>query len=140
MAQWRKWRIPVNTMAILCLSQAFIISSSAIEPPGWMIAFTPILAASKTASSFGKNASDARQEFFESFPALRRVINTESTLDIWPAPIPTVRPAPGKDNGIGFYVFATFHAKISDDISFKDGFLLVTIFIFCSSIVRVSSS
>ncbi|MBI3354831.1 MAG: hypothetical protein HY034_08100, partial [Nitrospirae bacterium] len=40
-----KCLMPVNTIAILCLSAAAITSSSRIEPPGWIIAFIPAFAA-----------------------------------------------------------------------------------------------
>ena len=42
-----KCLIPVNTIAIPCLSAAFITSSSRIEPPGWITARTPSLAAAE---------------------------------------------------------------------------------------------
>jgi len=32
---------PVNTIVMPCSSAAAIVSSSRIEPPGWMIAVTP---------------------------------------------------------------------------------------------------
>jgi len=43
--QCRKWRIPVNSMAISCSSAAAMTSSSRRDPPGWMMARTPTSAA-----------------------------------------------------------------------------------------------
>ena len=53
-AQWRKWRRPVKTIARWCRSATSIAISSRIEPPGWMIAVTPALAASEIPSGNGK--------------------------------------------------------------------------------------
>jgi hypothetical protein len=52
--QWRKWRRPVNTIARWCRSATSIAISSRIEPPGWMIAVTPALAAIWIPSGNGK--------------------------------------------------------------------------------------
>lgn len=43
--QCLKCRHPVTTIAILCLSASAITSASATDPPVWMIALTPALAA-----------------------------------------------------------------------------------------------
>ena len=40
-AQCRKWRWPVNTMAMPCSSAAAMTSSSRTEPPGWITAGDP---------------------------------------------------------------------------------------------------
>ena len=42
-AQWRKWRMPVNSIAMPCSSAAAITSASRIEPPGWITAVMPWL-------------------------------------------------------------------------------------------------
>ncbi len=52
--QCRKWRRPVNTIARWCRSATSIAISSRIEPPGWMIAVTPALAAIWIPSGNGK--------------------------------------------------------------------------------------
>ena len=60
--QWRKWRIPVKTMARPASSAAAITSSSRIEPPGWMTAVAPAAAAARSPSAKGKKASEATTE------------------------------------------------------------------------------
>src|SRR3989338_7397257 len=57
--QWRKCRIPVKTMEILCSLAASMDSWSRRLPPGAITAETPVLAASSTQSRNGKNASEA---------------------------------------------------------------------------------
>ena len=52
--QWRKWRRPVKTIARWCRSATSIAISSRREPPGWMIAVTPAIAAWAMASGNGK--------------------------------------------------------------------------------------
>ena len=52
--QCLKWRRPVKTIARWCLSATSIAISSRIEPPGWMIAVTPALAATWMPSGNGK--------------------------------------------------------------------------------------
>lgn len=41
LAQWRKWRTPVKTMAIPASSAALMESWSRTLPPGWMMAAMP---------------------------------------------------------------------------------------------------
>ena len=53
-AQWRKWRRPVNTIARWWRSATSIAISSRIDPPGWMIAVIPALAAIWIPSGNGK--------------------------------------------------------------------------------------
>src|SRR4029077_13578638 len=60
-SQCRKWRIPVKTMASPSRSAAAITSASRTEPPGWITAVAPALAASSTPAGKGKNASEATQ-------------------------------------------------------------------------------
>ena len=62
LAQCRKWRMPVKTMAIPCSLAAAMTSASRIEPPGWITAVMPCSAATSTPSRNGKNASDATTE------------------------------------------------------------------------------
>src|SRR5215471_19291364 len=57
-----------------------------------MTATAPALAASSTLSRNGKNASDAKTEPASGDRAFDTAIRTESTRDIWPAPIASVRP------------------------------------------------
>src|SRR5690606_15203443 len=99
-AQCRKCLVPVNTIAMPCLSAAAITSSSRIEPPGWMTAVAPAATADSSPSAKGKKASDATTEPFVSGSAspatsaasiaLRAAMREESTRLIWPAPMPTV--------------------------------------------------
>ena len=49
-------------MVILCSSAAVIISSSRMDPPGWMTAVIPASAAESMPSLNGKNASDAMEK------------------------------------------------------------------------------
>src|SRR5690606_9419111 len=67
--QWRKWRTPVNTMAMPCSSAAAITSASRIEPPGWITALMPAWAAASMPSRNGKNASEAITEPSTTRPA-----------------------------------------------------------------------
>src|SRR4051794_34443250 len=60
--QWRKWRIPVNTIAKPASSAAAITSSSRIEPPGWITAVAPASTAVSSPSAKGKKASEATAE------------------------------------------------------------------------------
>ena len=59
LAQWRKWRMPVNTMATPAASAAATTSASRIDPPGWITAVAPAEMAACSPSANGKNASDA---------------------------------------------------------------------------------
>ena len=59
-AQCRKWRRPVKTIAVPASFAAAMTSSSRTEPPGWMAALTPAPKATFGPSSNGKNASEAR--------------------------------------------------------------------------------
>ena len=60
-------------------SAALMDSSSRIEPPGWIMAAIPCLAAVSTVSPNGKNASDARTAPFAASPACSRAILAEPT-------------------------------------------------------------
>jgi hypothetical protein len=61
-AQCRKWRVPVNTIAIPAASATAITSASRIEPPGWMTAVAPASIAASRPSAKGKKASEATTE------------------------------------------------------------------------------
>ena len=89
--QCLKTRHPVKTIAMLCSLAAWMTSSSLMDPPGWMIAVTPALAASSTPSLKGKNASYAITQPWVGSLAFMVAIFAESTRLIWPAPIPTAR-------------------------------------------------
>ncbi len=52
--QWRKWRMPVSTMAMPCSSAAAMTSASRFEPPGWITARTPYPAATSMLSRNGE--------------------------------------------------------------------------------------
>ena len=60
--QCRKWRMPVNTIAMPASSAALMTSSSRIDPPGWITAVAPASAATSSPSENGKNASEATTE------------------------------------------------------------------------------
>jgi hypothetical protein len=81
-AQWRKCRSPVRTIARPCSSAAAIDSASRTEPPGWITAAAPALAASSTPSRNGKNASDATTDPVSGARAFDTAMRTESTRDI----------------------------------------------------------
>ncbi|MCY1542669.1 hypothetical protein D9M68_784290 [compost metagenome] len=74
-------------------SAAAITSLSRIEPPGWITAVMPALAALSMPSRNGKKASEAMTAPFTSRPAcsaLMAAMRAELTRLIWPAPTPTV--------------------------------------------------
>ena len=58
--QCRKWRSPVNTMAMPCSSAAAMTSASRTLPPGWITAVMPAAAAASMPSRNGKKASLAQ--------------------------------------------------------------------------------
>ena len=60
--QWRKWRVPVSTMAMPCSSAAAMTSSSRTLPPGWITQVAPAATTTSRPSRNGKNASDATAE------------------------------------------------------------------------------
>ncbi len=102
-AQWRKWRMPVNTIATSLASAAAITSSSRIEPPGWMTAVAPAAIAESRPSANGRKASEATAEPLVSgygqpaaraaSSALMAAMRAESTRLICPAPMPAVCPS-----------------------------------------------
>src|SRR3978361_866417 len=104
--QCLKWRMPVNSIAMSDSSAAAITSSSRTEPPGWTTARAPAAASTSTPSRNGKNASDATALPASFSPALRSLIRTESTRDIWPAPMPTVTPSFANTIAFDFTRFA----------------------------------
>src|SRR6267142_5002237 len=109
--QCRKCRIPVNTMAKPRRSATAITSASRTEPPGWITAVAPALAASSTPSGNGKNASEATTHPASGDCAFMTAILTESTRLICPAPTPSVAPSFAKTIALDFTCFATFNAK-----------------------------
>ena len=111
MTQWRKCRIPVATIAIPAASAAAIVSTSRIEPPGWMIAVAPAFAISCTPSANGKNASEPTEEPFTSSCAFITAVFTDSTRLVWPPPMAVVRSPFAKTIAFDFTCFTTFHAK-----------------------------
>ncbi len=109
-------------MLIPASSHAFITYSSRIEPPGWIILVIPALLASSIASSFGKNASLAQVAPFERPLDFIMAITIESTLDIWPAPTPTVFVPCDKTIAFDLTCFTIFQPKSKDSISSFAGF------------------
>jgi len=57
--QCLKWRLPVKTIEMPCLSAQATTSSSFLDPPGCTTAVMPAAAAFSTLSGNGKNASEA---------------------------------------------------------------------------------
>src|SRR6266511_1005588 len=110
-AQCRKWRRPVRTTAMSCSRQAARTSSSRTEPPGWITAVTADWAARSMPSRNGKNASLAMTDPRARSPALQQAMSTESTRDIWPAPIPTVALPLARTIAFDFTLAATVHAN-----------------------------
>ena len=99
--QCRKWRSPVNTMAMPCSSAAAMTSASRTLPPGWMTARTPASATASRPSRNGKKASLAQHA---PDGAARRPCSTamraESTRFCCPAPIPTAWPSVVEHDGV----------------------------------------
>src|SRR5690606_34688726 len=57
--QWRKWRVPVNTIGMPRSSAAAITSSSRMLPPGWITQLAPASTTTSRPSRKGKKASEA---------------------------------------------------------------------------------
>src|SRR5690606_17746252 len=94
--QWRKWRMPVKTIAMPRSFAAWMTSASRTEPPGWITAVMPCCAATSRPSRNGKNASDAiaapsREKLCS--PAFVMPICAAITRLVWPPPMPSVRPS-----------------------------------------------
>src|SRR6266704_2822148 len=85
--------MPVNTIASPSRSAAAMTSVSRTEPPGWITAVAPALAASSTPSGNGKKASEATTVPTSEDCAFMTAIFTESTRLICPAPTPSVAPS-----------------------------------------------
>jgi len=88
----------------------------------------------------GKKASLARNAPFALSPAFRIAIITESTLDIWPAPIPTVFVPCDKTIALLLTNLTTFHPKNIDAISCSEGLVSVTILRSLRETLPVSAS
>jgi hypothetical protein len=100
-----------------------------MEPPGWMTAMTPALAASSIPSAKGKKASEASMLPWALSPARLAACTTESTRLGWPVPMPTVdvpctstialdltcfdashaNARPASISGVGCFLDTTFH-------------------------------
>src|SRR5262250_388314 len=103
-------------------------SASRTEPPGWIKALAPALAASSTPSGNGKNASEATTLPSSEDCAFITAILTESTRLICPAPTPSVAPSFAKTIALDLTCLQTFQANFIVDISSAVGWRLVTIF------------
>src|SRR5581483_9941722 len=112
-AQWRKWRRPVNTIATPAASIASTTAGSRIEPPGWMIAVIPASIATCGPSGNGKNASDAMTATEMSEADFSIASRTESTRLICPAPIPIVPSSRLSTIAFDRTCLHTFHANDS---------------------------
>ena len=103
--------MPVVTMAIFFLSASLITAASMMEPPVWIMALTPALAAMVTVSGLGKNASDIK-----TLPRAARPCPTDSMdRGIHTAGLAAADPyglcAFDQDNGIAFNMLDQFPAK-----------------------------
>ena len=119
-------------MAMPCSSHASMLSSSRMEPPGWMMAVTPKLASASTLSRNGKNASDAATRFFGSRPMRSHASSArspakrpESTRFGWPGPMPMPAWFLEMRMALDFTPLHTFHANSSSSISSSVGLRLV---------------
>src|SRR6185369_7269219 len=112
--QWRKWRVPVSTIAMSRSSAAAITSSSRMLPPGWMTQVAPASHTTSSPSRKGKKASLATAEPARLSPALAALMEAmraESMRLICPAPTPSVIPSAQKTMALLFTNFATFQAN-----------------------------
>ena len=123
-----KWRILVRSITILALFAASITFLSLIEPPGWIIAFTPTFISSWIPSGKGKKASEAATEFIifsgTNFNALLAAILQLSNLLGCPEPIPIVDLSFTKTIALDFTNLQILNANFRFLIWFKDGFFL----------------
>ena len=123
-----------------CSSAAATASASRTEPPGWITARAPALAASSTPSANGKNASEATTEPASGARAFDTAMRTESTRDICPAPIPSVRPPAANTMAFDFTCLQTRHAKSRSASSSGVGPRLETTFASAAAAVARSRS
>src|SRR3984957_5929157 len=127
--QCRKWRMPVNTIAMPCSSAAAMTSASRFEPPGWITDLIPSSATASSPSRNGKKASEAMLADCRSRPAssaLRAAILLLTTRLICPAPMPTVALSLTQTTAFDLTYFATRHAKIRSSSSARLGMRFVT--------------
>src|SRR5690606_9762858 len=127
--QWRKCRVPVNTIGMPRSSAAAMTSSSRMLPPGWITQPAPASTTTSRPSRKGKKASDATAEparLRPAFCALMDAMRAESTRLIWPAPTPRVIPFPVNTMALDFTYLATFQAKSKSFIWASVGWSLVT--------------
>ena len=133
--------MPVKNILIFALFAAFMISWSLIDPPGWIIVFTPALIRAFIPSVNGKKASDAAIEFliFEdwNFFAFWTAMLQLSNLLGCPAPIPIVVKLLHKTIALDFTCLQTLKANCISAMSFFFGFNLVTHFNFFLSIITL---
>src|SRR5439155_7074524 len=128
-AQWRKHRSPVRSMATPRDSAAAIDSSSRTDPPGCAMAVIPAWAAISTESGNGKNASEQSTAPRTSCPersALKSASRTASTRDDCPAPIPSVRPSRAITIAFETTCRVTRHANLRSRSSASVGRFAVT--------------
>ena len=109
---------------------------SLIEPPGWIIAFTPYSINSWTPSGKGKKASDAATESSNfsgtnSLALVQEILQLSNLLG-WPDPMPIVDWLFAKTIALDFTNLQTLNANLRSSICFIDGFFFVTIFNFLS--------
>ena len=111
---------------------AWIIFLSLIEPPGWIIAFTPDFANSSIPSLKGKKPSDAATELIifsgTNFKAFWLAILQLSNLLGWPEPIPIVDWWLTKTIALDFTNLQILNANFKLLSCLNVGFFLDTIF------------
>ena len=122
-------------MLIPCSLQASIDSSSLIDPPGWIIAFIPFLAASSTQSLNGKKASEAN--IVAPSPLLKASIVGQILLTC-PPPIPTATPFLTVTIAFDLTYLTTFIPNTKSLISVSVGNFSVTTFNSSKSLVSSS--
>src|SRR5919112_357364 len=124
--QCRKWRRLVITIATPRSSAARTTSSSRLEPPGCITAFTPASASDSSPSANGKKASLAATAPIALSPAFLTARCAASTRLVWPAPMPTVASSFASTMALLLTLLTTFQAKRRSESSAAVGSLLVT--------------
>ena len=129
-----KCRVFVKAITMPALFAVSIIFLSFIEPPGWIIAFTPSSINWFIPSAKGKKASEAATEFSNfsgenSFALFDAILQLSNLLDC-PAPIPIVDLLFTKTIALDLTYLQILNANFKLFNWFGDGFYRVTIFNF----------
>ena len=109
-AQWRKCRMPVNTIAMPCSSAAAITSASRMRAAGLDDGADAELAATSRPSRNGKKASEAMTLPAIGEARVRGLHRGDARRDrpgsIWPAPMPIVRAVPHEHDRVRLHELA----------------------------------